>query len=219
MVVNEASGSSTVPPKKYRVISYIDGFNLYFGMRSKGWQKYMWLDLSKLSQSILVRGQSLKRTKYFTSRVRGSANKEKRQNAWLDAIATIPALGTYWGHYQPDTRICRKCGDSQQYHQEKKTDVNIATQLLCDAYGNEFDTAIIVSGDADLVPPILAVKRYFPKKRVIVAFPPDRYSRDLQEAAHAVLHMRESRFRKSRLPLEIALPSGVKITCPDKWRY
>ncbi|HTF69671.1 MAG TPA: NYN domain-containing protein [Edaphobacter sp.] len=219
MVVNGGSGSSMVPPKKFRVISYIDGFNLYFGMRSKGWQKYMWLDLSKLSQSILVGGQSLQRTKYFTSRVRGSASKEQRQSAWLDAVATVPNVATYWGHYQPDTKTCQKCGHSQQHPQEKKTDVNIATQLLCDAYRDDFDTAIVVSGDADLVPPILAVREYFPRKRIIVAFPPDRYSRELQDAAHYVIHIRESRFRKSRLPMDIELPSGVKIGCPTKWRY
>ena len=26
-----------------RVISYIDRFNLYFGLRAQGWRKYMWL--------------------------------------------------------------------------------------------------------------------------------------------------------------------------------
>ncbi len=30
-----------------RVISYIDGFNLYFGLKSKGWKKYYY-DLSEL---------------------------------------------------------------------------------------------------------------------------------------------------------------------------
>lgn len=32
-----------------RVIAYIDGFNLYFGLKSKGFKKYYWLDLSALA--------------------------------------------------------------------------------------------------------------------------------------------------------------------------
>ena len=28
-----------------RVAVYIDGFNLYYGLKSKGWSRYYWLDL------------------------------------------------------------------------------------------------------------------------------------------------------------------------------
>ena len=31
-----------------RVNAYIDGFNLYFGLKSKGWRRYYWLDLRAL---------------------------------------------------------------------------------------------------------------------------------------------------------------------------
>ena len=31
-----------------RVIAYVDGFNLYFGLKSKGWQRYYWLDVPAL---------------------------------------------------------------------------------------------------------------------------------------------------------------------------
>jgi hypothetical protein len=37
-----ASAASAAPAA--RVIVCIDGFNLYFGMREKGWQRYYWLD-------------------------------------------------------------------------------------------------------------------------------------------------------------------------------
>jgi hypothetical protein len=36
-----------------RVIVYIDGFNLYFALRSKGWRKYYWLDLARLAQKLI----------------------------------------------------------------------------------------------------------------------------------------------------------------------
>ena len=41
-----------MPGKSERVIVYIDGFNLYFGLRSKGWKKYYWLNLKEFSRSL-----------------------------------------------------------------------------------------------------------------------------------------------------------------------
>jgi uncharacterized LabA/DUF88 family protein len=80
-----------------RVVSYIDGFNLYFGLRSFGWKRFYW----------------------------------------------------------------------------KMTDVNIAVEMLVDAYNNTFDTALLISADSDLTAPLVAIRNLFPGKRVIVAFPPN----------------------------------------------
>src|SRR5947199_9199448 len=50
----------------------------------------------------------------------------------------------YWGRFQPDEKRCQKCGHYAYHPQEKKTDVNIATQLICDAFHDRFDAALIV---------------------------------------------------------------------------
>ena len=42
-----------------RVIVYIDGFNLFFGLRSKGWRKYYWLDFARLAQTLIKPAQQL----------------------------------------------------------------------------------------------------------------------------------------------------------------
>ena len=201
-----------------RVISYIDRFNLYFGLRAQGWRKYMWLDLTKLSSSILPPNSTLIETKYFTSRVRGNVGKQDRQSAYLDALATLPNISFYWGRFQPDEKQCQRCGHLAFHPQEKKTDVNIATQLLCDAFHNRFDAAFLISGDADLVPPIAAVKELFPKKRIVVAFPPRRYSSELAKTAHAQMNIFETKFRQSRLPDRITLASGDEVRRPESWR-
>ncbi len=36
--------------KKERVIAYIDGFNLYFGMREAGFDHCRWLNVKKISR-------------------------------------------------------------------------------------------------------------------------------------------------------------------------
>ena len=53
-----------------RVIAYIDGFNLYFGLKSKGWKRHYWLDVVGLSRSLLKPGQTLQAAHYFTARIR-----------------------------------------------------------------------------------------------------------------------------------------------------
>ena len=52
-----------------RVVVYIDGFNLYYGLRDAGWRRYYWLDLRRLSENLLRPDQRLVLVRYFTARV------------------------------------------------------------------------------------------------------------------------------------------------------
>ncbi len=48
-----------------RVFVYIDGFNLYFGLKSKGWKRYYWLNLARLAENLLKPSQNLAMIRYF----------------------------------------------------------------------------------------------------------------------------------------------------------
>ncbi len=214
---------------KERVITYIDGYNLYFGLREKihvkdpqgnepnlRWRRYLWLDVVKLSQSLLRPDQVLLRTKYFTSRIRGKPDSEKRQSLFLEATFALPNIKIYFGAFQPDHKRCDHCGKIAFYPQEKKTDVNIATQILRDAIQNNFDVAYLISGDSDQVPTIKMTRMVF-KKKVVVIFPPKRVSAELQKVANAVYRLGEAKLKASLLPEKVKLPSGKEIECPQKW--
>jgi len=214
---------------KDRVFSYIDGYNLYFGLREKihtkddkgrepnlRWKRYLWIDVVKLSESLLRPDQVLLRTKYFTSRIRGKPESEGRQSAFLEVLNALPNTSIYFGIFQPDPKRCENCSAISFHPQEKRTDVNIATQLLYDAIRNNFDTAFLITGDSDQVPTIQMAREVF-KKRVIVIFPPKRTSADLQKVANAVYRLGEAKFKQSLLPDRITLPSGKEIACPAKW--
>src|ERR1035437_3211190 len=80
-------------PVPQNVVVYIDGFNLYFGIRSSGLGRYLWLDLCSFAKSLLRDGQRLSAVKYFTSRVASPESKRKRQAAYLDALNALdPSL-------------------------------------------------------------------------------------------------------------------------------
>jgi hypothetical protein len=121
-----------------KVILYVDGFNLYFGLKSAGWARYLWLDLNQMGKSLLKRNQILVRVKYFTSRIRTPHDKAVRQNTFLEALETLPDLDIFYGNYQVNKRYCVNCGALEHIRNEKKTDVNIATEMLTDAFLNNF---------------------------------------------------------------------------------
>jgi uncharacterized LabA/DUF88 family protein len=204
------------PPE--RVVSYIDGFNLYFGLKSSKWERYLWLNLHSLGQNLLRPDQTLVKTKYFTSRVSGSADKQKRQSIFIDALSSIPELRIYYGHYQVESQTCRKCGSVHAVHREKKTDVNIAVEMLADAYQDAFDVALLMSADADLAAPVTAVRTLFPKKRVIVAFPPGRSSANLRSLASAAIPIGRGTIAKSLFPRNVMTQGGYVVSCPPSWQ-
>jgi uncharacterized LabA/DUF88 family protein len=201
-----------------RVITYIDGFNLYFGLKSQGWERFLWLDVQALSRNLLKPDQTLVRTKYFTSRVAQPPDKAKRQSTYIDAINTLAETSTYFGRYQTNPHTCRHCGHVHHANSEKMTDVNIAVELLQDAFQDSFDAAVLISADSDLIAPIEAVKKLFPNKRVIVACPPGRFSQHLCKSAHAFLKIGHGSIEKSQFADEVPTASGFILRRPASWR-
>ncbi len=125
-----------------RLIAYVDGFNLYFGLRSRRWRRYYWLDLNRLVQNLLRPDQVLVETKYFTSRISAPVadpQKARQQVAYLEALQTLPGVRIFFGHYLENPICCRRCGATWMSHDEKMTDVNLATELLTDAFDDRFD--------------------------------------------------------------------------------
>lgn len=203
-----------------RVMAYIDGFNLYYGMRSKGWRRYYWLDLVRLSDRLLRPDQILAGVRYFTARVipdADSVDKARRQNTYLEAITTLPGLVIHYGYYLPKTQRCSDCAASWQTYEEKMTDVNIAVELLSDAYDDKFDTAIVVSADSDLARPITTIRERFPGKWVVVAFPPDRVSKLLRSVATATFSIGRDALRDSQMPQNIFKQDGGIAERPIEW--
>lgn len=204
--------------KKERVVAYIDGFNLYFGLRSKDWRRYYWLDLQKMVQNLLKPNQVLDCTKYFTARISGPPDKQKRQTTYIEALETLPNFQTFYGKYQNISRTCRRCDYLEAVPIEKMTDVNIAVELLSDAFRDLYDAAYLISADSDLVPVIASMRSLFPQKRVIVAFPPGRYSRDLANKALFSLIIGRRTIAKSLFPPEIVKANGFILKRPELWK-
>jgi hypothetical protein len=223
-------GKLSIPQRKFRVITYIDGYNLYFGMHAEAvkrgskaepnasYYNLMWLDVQGLSASLLLPSQELVQVKYFTSPISSNKGKQERQNQYLDALRTRPLMEIIFGRFQPDRKECDHCGHPAYHPQEKKTDVNIAVNLICDALEDRYDTAMLITGDSDLVPAIEAVRRLTPQKRIVIAFPPNRRSDELASVSGGTpIRIWEPALRKNRLPDVIKRAGLPDVVCPLKY--
>ena len=203
-----------------RVGAYVDGFNLYYGLKSKGWRRYYWLNIHQLMLNLLEPGQRLVFTKYFTSRVSSTPEdpeKNKRQSEFIEALLTVPEVQVFYGQYMLKSQSCNRCGFVGSVSNEKMTDVNIAVEMLTDAFQDRFDMALLVSADSDLSAPVSRIREIFPRKRVVVAFPPDRVSKRLRQLADAYFTIGREKLERSQFPNVVVKPDGFRLHRPVRW--
>jgi hypothetical protein len=202
--------------KKRRVMFYVDGFNLYFGMLEAGLSDLKWLNIMGLCSSFMSADQELVGVKYFTSNIKNDPPKEKRQRTFLSAIEHT-GVRIIRGKYEDKDVECGDCGKIWQRSNEKMTDVNIATQLILDAIDDRYDLAILITGDSDIVPAINIVNNRYSPKFVSVFFPPHRSNVSVQDAAHGWQVLGRKRLKDYQLPDTIELEDGFVIEKPTAW--
>jgi len=196
---------------------YIDGFNLYYGIRAAHGAEHLWLDLEALARSFVEPDAPL-RVKYFTSWVKGDRAAQNRQMVFIKALeAHCLNLEIHYGRFLAKKRQCRKCANIYDLYEEKKTDVNIACHVLMDVFQQRYERIYIVSGDSDLVPAVEAAKSVSPRPRIIIANPPRRKSEELCRAADASFSIKERSFQLSQLPDELSSGKGTALTRPIRW--
>ena len=225
-----------------QTIAYIDAFNLYFGALKGSLCK--WLNLELWLDAQFPRNQ-ITAIKYFTARVKpfeGDDGSCVRQEQYLAALSTLPRVEIIEGHYlvkvvgamlavPPATgsrtvKIIRS--------EEKQSDVNLACHLLLDGCRDNFEAAIVVSGDGDLSTPIRMVATEF-QKPVVVLNPQRRSSYHLEQVATAYrgTHYRWNRrgvevrtrndgiraglLAASQFPSPIKLQNGAWVLRPPVW--
>lgn len=202
---------------------YIDGFNLFFGALRK--TPYRWLNLAALCQLMLPRHR-IDHIWYFTARVKPrpqDPQQPMRQQMYLRALATLPNLTVIYGHYLSHPvmmPLARSVATKPKYvevikTEEKGSDVNLATRLLCDAFRNAFDASVVVSNDSDLVEPIRIVKMEL-KKIIGVLNPHQHPSRELVQQATFVKQIRSGVLAASQFPDTLEDAHGV-FRKPATW--
>lgn len=207
-----------------RTAVYIDGFNLYYWLKPT---PYRWVDLKLLAaNAIQAPGlvHEIVAVKYFTARVSDTsrdAGKANRQDVYLQALAAAtPQFRPYFGEFRrkPKSmpRVTAGGGSGGLVDvwatEEKGSDVNLAVELVNDAWLDTYDLAVIVSNDSDLVRALEIVKKR--RKRVGVLVRGDARVVSLRKASHFQKTLTEANLRAALLPRDIP---GTSLRIPAAW--
>jgi uncharacterized LabA/DUF88 family protein len=144
---------------------------------------------------------------------------------YLRALALNSKVEVYFGHFLSHPvrmPICDAAGAiTGQYAnvlktEEKGSDVNLAAHMLLDAHKNEFDQAVVISNDSDLLTPVRFVRREF-KKRVGILNPHRRPSQVLSREADFVRPIRHGALQASQYADQLVDRNGT-FSRPKRWR-
>lgn len=158
--------------KRDRVISFIDGFNLYHAITRLKQPYLNWVDLKNLSQ-LFVKPQSeeLVQILYFSAlSTHTSEENQIQQKAYITA-QKLRGIKVILGQFKKN-RFCSLCSSHSITHEEKETDVNIALTLFELAYQDAYDRAFLISNDSDQAPAIKKALEHFPHKKITIVAPP-----------------------------------------------
>ncbi len=130
-----------------RVMVFIDGSNLYHVLGQTCGRHDLQFD--KFAQK-LANGRDLRRVYYYNIRQEAFEDRSNAtdQDKFLASLYDTPHLEVKLG-------IWKQRGSTMV---EKGVDVMLATDLVVRAFQDHYDTAIIVSGDADFYPALQAAK-------------------------------------------------------------
>jgi len=208
------------PMKLRRSISFIDGFNLYHAIASLHRPELKWVNLRLLSGVFINTSlEKLGEVFYFSAYADHLATPlQQAQKIYIRALE-LSAVKPVLGHFKKKERKCPSCSHKWISHEEKETDVNIATSLLDLAYCDAFDRALVISNDSDLVPAIRTVRKRFPQKQITTIAPPNYYhSNELIQVSSDKARIRPEHLEQSLLPTHVKDVSGLtSISRPEEY--
>jgi len=185
---------------------------------------YRWLDVDKMCTFLFPNDEILK-IKYFTAPIKLSMSdndpdKPNRQQIYLRALRTIPNLEIIEGIFLRH-KVSMKLANREGYalvikHEEKGTDVNIATHLVHDAHNFSFERAVVISNDSDLVTPISVVTKEI-NLPITVISPFDENNIQLKTVATDVKQIRKGLLKVSQFEDRLTDNIG-EFSMPEKWK-
>ena len=218
-----------------RTIAYIDGYNLYYGLLRKS--QYKWLDVYALFRDqVLNQGSDIVEVRYYTAPILGKMSDDLespiRQRRYLQALRKMHPIGLTLIEGRivastPFQRLIRPIPEAPHLQKvqvldfnEKKTDVNIASDMINGAWLKTYDQAVLCSNDSDLEGALRSIKEHHPHIRIGLVAPisgddPRKISSDLARFSDWKKILSTTHLSRSQLPDRI--PSS-HLAKPTAWK-
>lgn len=217
-----------------RTVVYIDGYNLYYGLVRR--TKLKWLDVVALFRDhVLDSSAQIIEVRYYTApvlaRMSDDVKSPQRQRIYLQALRKMnpEILKIIEGRIvasKPYQRLVKRIEaapelDKVQVYDfnEKKTDVNLAADLITGAWTGAYDQAVVCCNDTDIEAALAAVRQHHPHLRLGLVAPIPQtdhrhISSDLKRHVHWYKTLSKTHIVNAQLPLRI--PNSI-ICRPDEW--
>ena len=206
-----------------RARAYIDGFNLYYrGLKTT---PFKWLNVRALAEAMLGPEDELDIVRYFTADVSpraGDPDAPERQRAYFRALRTIQGIKFHRGRFLPKTKVrplvhFEDCFVEVHDTEEKGSEVNLATYLLKDAYNDQFDVALVISHDTDLIVPLSIIKHEIGKTIGIAWLEANSPGKKHRAATHFIRHVSRTILSECQFSNPVIGNGGRHIWKPVSW--
>lgn len=170
-----------------KLILFVDASNLYHSIKQLNINPNS-IDYHKLFSTIAGVEQPVVR--FYTAPKRYEQGQKQRaaQQSFFESLKKNPNLTIHLGTLQ----IIR--GTNNLTFKEKGVDVKIAVDLITLAEKDNYDIAILLSGDADLVPAVENVRER--GKRVINAYFAKSSGKELRDKSNSAFRINEELLKK-----------------------
>ncbi|MCH7762654.1 MAG: NYN domain-containing protein [Candidatus Marinimicrobia bacterium] len=209
-----------------RVSFLIDGFNLYHSVVDL--QKIhktgsKWLDIVKLCKShlyILGNDARLEKVYYFSALAHhllpSDSSRVQRHRVYIRCLQDT-GVDVQLAKFKKKFYFCDRCHFKNKRHEEKETDVALASKLFELLQKDIADTVILVTGDTDLKQAVLTAKELFPAKTILFSFPFKRKNSELSIIAPGSFQLIRSMYETCIFSDPYILKNGKEIPKPKEW--
>ncbi|MCI0435004.1 MAG: NYN domain-containing protein [Gemmatimonadetes bacterium] len=213
-----------------RVSFLVDGFNVYHSLdqlQKVTGASVKWLDVRRLCGAYLqaVRQHVGERAElagvhYFSARpaflLHRKPDTVARFDLYMRALRET-GVGVNLSQFKRKDITCPRCLKSFTRHEEKETDVALAMKLVEVFVTDECDTAVLVTGDTDLIPSVRTLNLILPRSQIGVAFPVLRQNIELQRTANYWFRINQKDIQRAQFPPDFVLSDGTILSKPRRW--
>jgi uncharacterized LabA/DUF88 family protein len=207
-------------------------------------KKYYRLDYMTLAKNLLEHNEKLVQVYYFTAYFTQDQKGEKKHRQYVTVLSSL-GVRIIFGKFQKVSKMYLKKKNKvihalwenlikifptalkklilptalcYKTREEKRTDVNLATQILIDGVNDLYDKAIIITADSDITPAIEAIKRRNSNKLFTCILPKKDKGLTLSKVCHKTKDITEDMLINAQLPEIVVSKSGKQqYVRPKEW--
>lgn len=206
------------------IVFLVDGFNLYHSLidvERRTEKCVKWLSLKNLCTSYLPsvsKDAQLHSIYYFSAyakhRMKSDSNVINRHKIYIQALEST-GVKTILGQFKRKKVKCTHCAKDSVKHEEKETDVSIASYIFYTMHQRDVDHIFLITGDTDLIPAIKIAKKLY-SKPISVIFPYNRVNLSFKKHTTHQIKIKLNTYEKHLFPETLHI-NNRSIYRPKEW--